>query len=215
MAISLFSQRITKNKPWILVIFIAMSSRNSILDSIKKNKPAAHTALPLSLSYEYPQSNSEKLELFIKHLQENAARVVTIQSNDQAVDLILSNWQDHDHIHAPMFPYIHNTGGTIDALAQVDISVVKARIGVVNNGAMWIVENDLEHRSVPFLAKYLAILIDKDDLVNDLHEAYAKIDTTDFGYGVWISGPSKTGDIEQALVIGAHGPIETLVILKV
>lgn len=47
-----------------------------------------------------------------------------------------------------------------------------------------------------------------------MHEAYKRVEGTDYKYGFFVSGPSKTADIEQALVFGAHGPMNVLVVLK-
>ena len=57
------------------------------------------------------------------------------------------------------------------------------------------------------------VLLYEKDIVADMHEAYSKISGTDSGYHVFIAGPSKTADIEQSLVIGAHGPRSMLVYL--
>ena len=62
------------------------------------------------------------------------------------------------------------------------------------------------HRALYFIAQNIVTVLDEKDILNNMHEAYTKINFEDSGYGVFISGPSKTADIEQSLVIGAHGP---------
>ena len=102
--------------------------------------------------------------------------------------------------------------GSTAELDGTDVAIVKGRIGVCENGAVWI-QQDLEQRAVYFMAEALVILLDHRDLVNNMHEAYKRIDTGEYGYGVFISGPSKTADIEQALVLGAHGARDVTVLL--
>jgi L-lactate dehydrogenase complex protein LldG len=46
-----------------------------------------------------------------------------------------------------------------------------------------------------------------------MHEAYNRVGNNDYVFGVFISGPSQTADIEQALVIGAHGTMPLTIIL--
>ena len=80
------------------------------------------------------------------------------------------------------------------------------------NGAVWI-QQDVEQRAVYFISEALVILLHRTDLVNNMHEAYKRIDTGKYGFGVFISGPSKTADIEQALVFGAHGAKDVTVLI--
>ncbi len=103
------------------------------------------------------------------------------------------------------------------ALASLDWAVIRAEFGVAENGAMWFVPPRLAERSMIFLAQRLAIVVRESELVSNMHEAYARIaqtgtypssgDNLSAGqtFGVFISGPSKTADIEQSLVLGAHG----------
>jgi L-lactate dehydrogenase complex protein LldG len=50
-------------------------------------------------------------------------------------------------------------------------------------------------------------------IVSTRHHAYQEINTFEEGFGVFLAGPSKTADIEQSQVIGAHGARSLLVYL--
>ncbi|MGQ7944334.1 LutC/YkgG family protein [Flavobacterium sp. WC2509] len=90
-------------------------------------------------------------------------------------------------------------------LEKVEKAYVKGTIGVAENGAIWIYESQMVNRLIPFICQHLILIIDKKDIVDNLHLAYQKIDVSKEGFGTFIAGPSKTADIEQSLVIGAHG----------
>ena len=97
-------------------------------------------------------------------------------------------------------------------LNNTDLAIVKGEVGVAENGCVWIPQN-VRHKAIYFIAEYLVIVLDRTKIVNNMHEAYRKIQFSEKGFGVFISGPSKTADIEQALVVGAHGAKGVTVIL--
>lgn len=88
-------------------------------------------------------------------------------------------------------------------LERTDVGVVRGTVGVAENACVWIPQT-MKERAVCFMAEYLVILVSRKDIVSNMHEAYRKIEFTDYGFGTFISGPSKTADIEQALVYGAQ-----------
>lgn len=90
-------------------------------------------------------------------------------------------------------------------LASLDWTIARGEFGVAENGSIWIDGATLPHRVMIFIAQYLAIVISRAQIVDHMHQAYARIGTPTPGFGVFVSGPSKTADIEQSLVLGAHG----------
>ena len=69
------------------------------------------------------------------------------------------------------------------------------------------------HRAIYFIAQHLVLVVPREALLDHLHQAYERLSFAGAGYGLFISGPSKTADIEQSLVIGAHGARSLTVLL--
>jgi L-lactate dehydrogenase complex protein LldG len=99
------------------------------------------------------------------------------------------------------------------AFENVDLAILKGHFGVAENGAVWITDNLMGDRSIPFISHHLALVINKKDIVPTLVEAYERLERYSYNYGTFIAGPSKTADIEQSLVLGAHGPKSMIVFL--
>jgi len=103
----------------------------------------------------------------------------------------------------------------LHALDTLDVLVCETSLGVAEDGAVWISSGDPVLRAALFLAASVVIVVPEEQLVDDLHQAYERLDVRAHPYGAFIAGPSKTADIEQSLVIGAHGPKElTLVLVR-
>ncbi|TWT98883.1 LutC/YkgG family protein [Neorhodopirellula pilleata] len=91
------------------------------------------------------------------------------------------------------------------SLSTLDWTIVKGEFGVAENGSIWIDGETMPHRVMIFIAQYLAIVVSRRQILQHMHDAYTRIGRPKAGFGIFVSGPSKTADIEQSLVLGAHG----------
>jgi L-lactate dehydrogenase complex protein LldG len=98
-------------------------------------------------------------------------------------------------------------------LDDLNLAILDAQFGVAENGAIWLDDSQLSLRAIPFITEHLVLVLKRTNLVPTLHQAYQKIGDQDSGFGLFIAGPSKTADIEQSLVIGAHGAKSLRVVL--
>jgi L-lactate dehydrogenase complex protein LldG len=100
-------------------------------------------------------------------------------------------------------------------LVGVDVAIASGKFAVAENAAIWVTEEHVRHRAIYFICQHLVLLVPADAIVSNMHEAYERLGNAfnQPGFSGFISGPSKTADIEQSLVIGAQGPRSLTVVL--
>jgi L-lactate dehydrogenase complex protein LldG len=190
-----------------------MSSREKILQRISLNKPAA-TDLPGRYTFESLYENTEAK--FVETLAAIYTEVVVVQNFDELLARVNEMYTGPNRATTipALSPWADFSLQVADPheLEHVEIAIVQAEFGVAENGAVWISEEYLPHRALPFISQNLAFVIPRKALVNNMHDAYERLTETS-GWGCFIAGPSKTADIEQSLVIGAHGARSMVIFL--
>lgn len=184
-----------------------MSSRTQILAAVLANQPAI---LPKPSFHPFTQVRENDLEVFVKtatgigstvHFLSGIEEVITLIKQDFTSGRIISPIAELSDIAELDF-------ANLDAhtLEDVELGIFNAQFGVAENSALWVTEDMLGKRVSPFICQHLMLIVNKDNIVQNMHQAYDKIGAANYDFGTFIAGPSKTADIEQSLVLGAHGP---------
>ncbi len=192
-----------------------MSNKEEILSKYRKNVREKFDMPSLDdikgITYPSP------LVQFISMTENVGGKVIELEEGQDINELIKELYPDAKEI-ASNLPEITiatrnpDTIGSPQALNGTDVGVVKGVFGVAENACVWIPQT-MEEKAVCFISENLVILLKKTEIVNNMHEAYKRISFNDYGYGTFISGPSKTADIAQVLVMGAQAARSATVVL--
>ncbi len=184
-----------------------MSAREDILKAIAANKPAL-VELPVIDSTKVIQYDDlvQQFKIVLQSIGGTAIEITDLESlkkeleaKKAAGELVVNRIAELGTVDDSIALL------TATELAAVEIAYLKATLGVAENGSVWLYESQMGNRLLPFICQHLVIVIDRNSIVTTMHHAYKQVDTAKEGFGVFLAGPSKTADIEQSLVIGAHG----------
>lgn len=193
-----------------------MSSKAEILQKIKQNQPGFVTDLPdLDI---LGSENFNVLETYKTVLKNIGGESIEVADYNEILAFLKNNYSLDKRIITTI-PELSEVA-VLDwknddphTLQNVELAIIKAHFGVAENSALWVTDDILGQRVTPFITQYLAIIVNKKDIVATMHQAYKRIGNQEYGFGTFIAGPSKTADIEQSLVLGAHGARGLIVFL--
>ena len=161
---------------------------------------------------------ADPLKQFVEMSKTVGGKGVEMGANDNINDVIRKCYPDAKVI-ASNLPEVTIANRNPDTVAEAnelngtDVGVIRGVFGVAENGCIWVPQT-MKEKAVCFISEYLVILLDRKQIVNNMHEAYNRVEFNSYGYGCFISGPSKTADIAQALVMGAQAARGVTVVLE-
>ena len=108
-------------------------------------------------------------------------------------------------------------GAERETLLTVDAGLTGARLGIAETGTLALASTDERSRLTSLLPPLAIAILSRDQLVATLEDAMTALrpDAPESNARAitFVTGPSRTADIEMTLVVGVHGPKELLVVV--
>jgi L-lactate dehydrogenase complex protein LldG len=192
-----------------------MSNKEDILKKYRANVREKYDMPDLSdiAAITYP----DPLLQFMNMTKSVGGNAIEVEKGRDINDLIRELYPDAKEIASNLAEITIATRnpdevGRARDLNGTDVGIIRGMFGVAENACVWIPQQ-MKEKAVCFISENLVILLNKSEIVNNMHEAYRRIQFNDYGYGTFISGPSKTADIAQVLVMGAQAARSATVLL--
>lgn len=194
-----------------------MSNKEDILKRYREN---------VKMKFDMPRLDdikgitySNPLIQFISMTENVGGKVLEVKPGDDINQLVRELYPEAKEI-ASNLPEVTIATRNPDEVGRArdlngtDVGIIRGVFGVAENACIWIPQR-MKEKAVMFISENLVILLPKSQIMNNMHEAYRRIefDKEYDGYGTFISGPSKTADIAQVLVMGAQAARSVTVLL--
>lgn len=165
-----------------------------------------------------PQSEINKVERFIEELTKVNGQVVRATENEitnKVVEFLRSRNINHIHLEPNVLDEesLRGTGITVsrEANAAIRVGVTRALCGLADSGSVLEADGEGGRLYASLLTEIHIAVLRASDIYPSLENALHL--TRDTKSAVFITGPSRTGDIEMSHTIGVHGPGEVVVFL--
>jgi len=187
-----------------------MTSRDEILARVRANQPPP---LPLPAVPTFDAGSGPPLERFKAAFVRMGGKLADAPA-DGNLDALVRRLFPDARVICSATPEVAGNRPLADVrrpadLDDVDVGVARAVFGVAETGSLWLTDAQFGVNALGFLAQHLVVLLDPATIVDNLHHAYRAHGEFDARYGVFMTGPSATADIEGILIHGAQG-IRTL-----
>jgi L-lactate dehydrogenase complex protein LldG len=187
-----------------------VNDRDAILQDLRRSAPPLSPLpeYPAALTYENPEAQFAQTFTSVGGTFFRVANLAALDAELRELRLYTQARK--------MVSLVPGAGtSTVDVVAMnqphellgVELAIIAGEFGVAENGAVWVPGSSLgPQRAIFVISEHLVLVVRAGQIVHTMQHAYERIRFERPGFGVFISGPSKTADIEQSLVIGAHGP---------
>ena len=216
-----------------------MSPRDTILAAVRRNLPRPAVPLPevhetdrkgikagfgymehfhkLPEVADFPDEGAPILPYFRKQLEAMGGRSFEV-ADAAAARVKVAELFPAAKVVCSATPEVPGTRRVEDvrdphALNDVDVGVVRSPLAVAEAGAVWLTQRELVVNALGVLSQHLVVLLDPAAIVDTMHDAYGRLDLAASPYGVFLAGPSATGDIEGVIIHGAQGARSLTVLL--